>query len=342
MIEGSTVGIDVSRANAANTINQTAGTIKGGQRLLRRRDHAVRHADMVNISGGSIVGDIRGGNANATTGNVINVNMGSGTFSYAGSILNVGVVNLNSGTLLLQNLTAAGVQTTNYNQAAGSILALEVSPGTTAASNHASVVASGTISLASGSTFQAFEGAFAWTPGTYTYAGVVAGGAITGSFTSVTSNSPFFIASLTQGGTSDNLTLTMLSPSQVPGLNGNQQGVSNAIIGIPGGNGTLDQIFELNSAQLNTALTQLSGSQYTATNYQPLIAAWQSFSLTLSNRMAMGEGYGGTMTASYDAEHGIQFAQADIPQVAQMSDAGRGGGSRPCRINGAHGCAATG
>ncbi len=320
LVKGSVYGIDLSNEGAASVINQTGGTI-ASLGCCGAAINLSSHADTVNISGGAIVGNIQGGG----TANIVNVNMGSGTFSYAGSILNVGTVNLNSGTLLLQNLTAAGVSTLNYNQAAGSILALEVSPGTTAASNHASLSASGTISLASGSTFQAFEGSFAWTPGTYTYAGVVAGGAIAGSFTSVTSNSPFFTATLAQGGTSDNLTLTMLSPSQVPGLNGNQQGVSNAIIGIPGGNGTLDQIFELNSAQLNTALTQLSGSQYTATNYQPLIDAWQSFSQTLSNRMAMGEGYGGTMTAHYDAAHGIQFAQADIPQVAQMSDAGRGG-----------------
>ena len=317
LVEGSVYGIDLSNEGAASVINQTGGTI-ASLGCCGAAINLSSNADTVNISGGTIDGNIQGGG----TANIVNVNMGSGTFSYAGSILNVGTVNLNSGTLLLQNLTAPGVSTLNYNQAAGSTLALEVQN----LNNHAaSLTASGTISLASGSTFQAFEGAFAWTPGTYTYAGVVAGGAITGSFTSITSNSPFFTASLTQGGTSDDLTLTMLSPSQVPGLNGNQKSVSNAIIGIPGGNGTLDQIFELNSAQLNTALTQLSGSQYTATNYQPLVDAWQSFTQTLSNRLAMGEGYGGTMTASYDAEHGIQFAQADIPQVAQMSDAGRGG-----------------
>jgi uncharacterized protein with beta-barrel porin domain len=172
--------------------------------------------------------------------------------------------------------------------------------------------------------FQAYEGVFAWTPGTYTYASVVAGDTITGSFASAASNSPFFTAALSQSTSVDNLTLTMLSPSQVPGLNANQQSVANAIIGIAGGNATLDQLFTLSNP--GPALTQLSGSQYTQANYQPLVESWQNFTDTLSNRLAQGGGFGGTVTASYQPGQGIQFAQADIPQVAQMSDAGHGGG----------------
>jgi fibronectin-binding autotransporter adhesin len=322
LIQGSTVGIDMQFADAASTVNQTAGTIMGGpfNGCCGAAIQLSLHKDIVNITGGTILGDIRGGNNNAGTGNIVNVNMGAGsTFTYAGQILNVGVVNLQSGRLLLQNMTAAGILTTNYNQSAGSTLALEVSPSANAATNHASISAAGAISLASGAVLQAFEGAFAWTPGTYTYAGVVNAGSTTGSFTA-TSNSPFFVASLSQSSTVDNLTLTMLSPSQVPGLNGNQQNVANTIIGIPGGNATLDQLFTLSNP--GPALTQLSGSQFTATNYQPLIQAWQMFTDSLSSRLSQGDGYGGTISASLDPSHGIRFAQADIPQVAQMSDAG--------------------
>jgi uncharacterized protein with beta-barrel porin domain len=200
-------------------------------------------------------------------------------------------------------------------------LALEVSPAAT--NNHASLTAGGAISLASGSVFQAYEGAFAWTPGTYTYAGVVAGDTITGSF-AATSNSPFFTASLSQGASVDNLTLTMLSPSQVPGLNGDQQSVANAIIGISGGNSTLDQLFTLSNP--GPALTQLSASQFTQTNFQPLIQAWQNFTDSLSDRLSQGGGFGGTVNASYNSGHGIQFAQGDAPQqVVQASDGGHGG-----------------
>ncbi len=85
---------------------------------------------------------------------------------------------------------------------------------------------------------------------------------------------------------------------------------------------TLDQLFTLSNP--GPALTQLSGSQFTTTNYQPLIQAWQMFTNSLSDRLSQGDGYGGTVSASLDPSHGIQFAQADIPQVAQMSDAGQG------------------
>ncbi|HEX3972958.1 MAG TPA: autotransporter domain-containing protein [Stellaceae bacterium] len=320
-ITGSTWGIDLSFAgNAKNTINLTGGLVSGGNATGGGAILLSSAADTVNISGGTIVGNIQGGNSSATTGNVVNVSMGSGTLSYAGEILNIGVLNLKSGTLLLQNMSTPGVSTVAYNQSAASTLALEVSPAATL--NHASVTASGAISLASGSVLQAYEGAFAWTPGTYSYAGVVTAGATTGSFTA-TSNSPFFAASLSQSSTVDNLTLTMLSPSQVPGLNADQQSVASAIIGIPGGNGTLDQLFLLPNP--GPALAQLSGAQFTTTNYQPLIQAWNMFTDSLSDRLSQGAGYGGTVSASLDPSHGIQFAQADIPQVAQISDAGHGG-----------------
>jgi uncharacterized protein with beta-barrel porin domain len=318
LIQGSTWGIDTSAGDAASTINQTGGLVSGGNATSGGAIQLSSNADTVNISGGSIAGNIVGGGA----ANIVNVNMGSGTFSYAGQVTNIGTLNLNSGTLLLQNMTAPGVSTVSYNQSAGSTLALEVSPAAT--NNHANISASGAISLVSGSVFQAYEGAFAWTPGTYTYAGVVTGDTITGNFTSAASNSPFFTATLQQGASVDNLTLTMLSPSQVPGLNGNQESVANAIIGISGGNATLDQLFTLSNP--GPALTQLSGSQYTQANYQPLVESWQNFTDTLSNRLAQGGGFGGTVTASYQPGQGVQFAQADIPQVAQMSDAGHGGG----------------
>ncbi len=115
----------------------------------------------------------------------------------------------------------------------------------------------------------------------------------------------------------------MLSPSQVPGLNGNQQSVATAIINIAGGNATLDQLFTLSDPA--PALTQLSGSQFTQTNYQPLVQSWQMFTNSLSDRLSQGDGYGGSVSANYVPGMGIQFAQADVPQVAQMSDAGHGG-----------------
>ncbi|HEX3974209.1 MAG TPA: autotransporter outer membrane beta-barrel domain-containing protein [Stellaceae bacterium] len=325
LVEGTTWGIrNVNTATNAGalTINLTGGTIMGSTTTAGGAIGLSSHADVLNISGGTIIGNVVGGG----TANTVNVNMGTGSFNYAYEIEGIGTLNLKSGTLLLQNLTGPGVSTASYNQSAGSTLALEVSPA--ASNNHASLLAGGTVSLAAGSVFEAYEGAFGWTPGTYTYAGVVTGDTITGSFVTAGSNSPFFTASLAQSSAVDNLTLTMLSPSQVPGLNANQQSVANAIIGIPGGNSTLDQIFLLPGSStssgpsaglptLGNALTQLSGSQYSTTNYQPLIASWQTFTESLTDRLSQGNGYGGTVTGSLDPSHGIQFAMADIPQLAQ-------------------------
>jgi uncharacterized protein with beta-barrel porin domain len=349
LIEGSTWGIatlpgglgGAAASRTSNsvatglTINQTGGLITGGNGTTGGAIELSSNSDVVNISGGRVVGNIVGGLGTVGNGaaNKVNIVMGAGnTFSYAGQITNVGTVNVSSGTLLLQNLTAPGISTSTYNQSAGAVLALEVTPTLA----HASITA-GTVSLASGAVLQVSEGAFTWTPGTYTYAGVVTASTITGSFTP-TSNSPFFTASVTQSGgsttslpagfggtsvaSSDTLVLTMLSPSRVPGLDANQQSVASAIVGIPGGNSTLDQLFILSNP--GPALTQLSGAQYTQTNYQPLVQAWDTFTDTLSTRLAQGGGYGGTATASYAPGQGLQFAQADVPQVAQMSDGGHG------------------
>ncbi len=328
-IEGNTWAINLAHAGGSNTINQNAGSIigptsgSGGAILFSGA------GDTLNINGGSIIGDIAGSGGTAPT---VNVQPGAGNiFSYADSMSGIGTMNLKSGTLLLQNLTTAGANTANYNQSAGTTLALEISPEATL--NHASLSASGAITLAPGAVLQAFAGPFAWKPGNYTYDALITGGTINGTFV-VTSNSPFFVANLSQNGNvslgcgcvlseastgSLSLSVTMLSPSQVPGLTANQISVANAIINIPDGNATLDQLFTLSNP--GPALSQLSAEQFTQTNYQPLVQAWQTFSAPLSDRLSQGGGYGGSATASYDPSHGLQFAQANVRQVAQISDA---------------------
>ncbi len=93
----------MSNANGANTINQTGGLISGGDATSGGAVRLSSFADTVNITGGQIGGNIQGGGA----ANIVNVNMGSGnTFSYASEILGIGTLNLKSGTLLLQKMTA--------------------------------------------------------------------------------------------------------------------------------------------------------------------------------------------------------------------------------------------
>jgi len=309
-IGAGTWAINLAAAAGANTINQNGGSIVGPTSGSGGAIRFSANGDTLNINGGTIIGNIAGTGGAAPT---VNIQPGAGnTFSYAGVMSGIGSVNFNSGSLVLPS--AAAINTTNYDQSAGTTLALAVAP----ALSHASVSASGTVLVASGAVLEVVEVAAAWTPGTYNYGAVVTGGTINGSFTTI-SSSPFFVANLSQSSTVDNLTLTMLSPAQVPGLNSSQQSVANAIIGIPGGNATLDQLFTLSNP--GPALTQLSGVQFTSTNYQPLIVTWQAFSSSLSDRLSQGGDYGGTANASYDPSHGIQFAQANIPQVVPATDA---------------------
>ena len=100
-------GIDTSNDSSASTINQTGGLISGGNATIggailtsrqRRYGEHQRWLDRRQIVGGG-------------SANIVNVNMGSGTFSYAGQVTNIGVLNLKSGTLLLQNMSTPGVST---------------------------------------------------------------------------------------------------------------------------------------------------------------------------------------------------------------------------------------
>ncbi|HZR90136.1 MAG TPA: autotransporter domain-containing protein [Bradyrhizobium sp.] len=90
--------IDASAATSAVTIDQTAGAINGAIKLSA-------NADVVNISGGAIAGNIVGQGA----ANTINFNLGGGTFTYGGAYAFTGVnqVNVNSGTVVLNGANSA-------------------------------------------------------------------------------------------------------------------------------------------------------------------------------------------------------------------------------------------
>ncbi len=96
------IAIAVSTPNAV-TIDQVGGTITGTIQLSL-------HGDTLNISGGAIAGNIVGHNA----GDIINFNLGAGTFTY-GSAFHfsaVSQVNVNSGTVILDGSANAATNTT--------------------------------------------------------------------------------------------------------------------------------------------------------------------------------------------------------------------------------------
>ncbi len=90
--------IDVSGANNAITINQSAGTITGAILLSS-------HGDVLNISGGSIAGNIVG----LGTTDSINFALGANTFTYGAAFGFGGInqVNVSSGTVILNGANVA-------------------------------------------------------------------------------------------------------------------------------------------------------------------------------------------------------------------------------------------
>jgi outer membrane autotransporter protein len=328
VISGTDFGIRLTSNTGAATIDQEGGLIAGTTAISFST-----HGDTLNIGGGAILGNITGNGGTLAT---VNVQPGAGNiFPYAGTISGVGAVNLNSGTLLLQNSNAAApggtINTVSYTQAAGGVLGLTVTTatGAPAVSGTGSVNASGTMTL--GGTFEAIETAGPFRPNTtYTYNNVLTWGTLAGGFSTVTSNSPLFRASLTSTGSADNLTLSLLPVGSVPGLNVNQQAVAGAIEA--GATGALIQIYALNTAQLGPILSALSGEQHTQ-DFQFSGQSWANTVQILENRLFAGGGAGGSLTTgSYDLGNGMKFAQASIPGTpAQLSDASSPGAGPPLR-----------
>jgi autotransporter-associated beta strand protein len=91
-ITGTASSIALGASPNAVTINQMAGTITGAIQLSQ-------FADIVNITGGTVAGNIAGTGAALAT---VNFAPTSGSFTYANTISNVAAVNVNSGTLFLQ------------------------------------------------------------------------------------------------------------------------------------------------------------------------------------------------------------------------------------------------
>jgi outer membrane autotransporter protein len=302
------------------TIDQNAGLISGATAI-----RFSNYGDILNASGGRIDGALVG----PTSGTLPTINVAAGaggTFTYAGTTTNIGTINVNSGTMLIATQTSgaySNVNTPTFNQAAGATLGIGVS---TTPNTAPILVSSGTMTLAG--PLVVYENVDNWRPGTtYTYTNALTADTLTGAFTSVGSNSPFFTASAAASGNNETITLGLLPASQVPGISGNNVGVLQAAE-----NAGLTPIYSVtNAGQINTLLTSLSGTQNTQ-NFQQSVAAWSQFTSMLIDRLFGEGGDGTTGVASFTKGQGVQFAQADIPQVAQATDAGGRAGGVPSRL----------
>ncbi len=108
------IAIDVSGANNAIIINQSAGLISGAIKLSA-------NADVLNITGGVVNGNIVGGNA-AAGGNTVNFSPGSGnTFTYANNFTTINQVNVVSGTVVINGAgnSATAMTVSNAGTLAG-------------------------------------------------------------------------------------------------------------------------------------------------------------------------------------------------------------------------------
>jgi len=97
-ISGTVAAIDLSGATVALTVDQNGGLLSGDVKLST-------NGDMLNVRGGTINGNIIDQNATGT----INFTLGAATFTYgtAFGFTNVGQVNVNSGTVILDGANSA-------------------------------------------------------------------------------------------------------------------------------------------------------------------------------------------------------------------------------------------
>ncbi|HTV37821.1 MAG TPA: autotransporter domain-containing protein [Xanthobacteraceae bacterium] len=334
--------IDVSGANNAITINQSAGLISGAIKLSA-------HADVLNISGGTINGNIVGAGSSDT----INFNMVTGTFTYGSAYGFTGInqVNINSGTVILNGANDATAIDVLGGALAGSgtldPLTLTIHSGATFAPGTpgvpgTSMTVSGNLAFQSGALYVVYLNStttFANVSGTASLAGTVNANFATGSglarqytilessglggttFSGVaTTGLPTdFNASLSYGTGDVFLNLTGMLTTSTP-LDRNQQNVAAAIDTYFNNGGALPadfvDLFNLSGTNLANALSQIDGEDATG-------AATSTF--TLMNEfldLMFGQSGGGGPGA---AGGGLGFApdqQADAlpPDVALAYD----------------------
>ncbi len=217
--------IDTTGDSVATTINQNGGALNGAVTM------SAANADVLNITGGTVNGQITGG---ATTR-----------------------VNMTGGTLVVGTTTADSVGT--FNQTGGTI-AFNVTPNTAVHGSITSINAS-----TRGGIFQAVEAAGIYAP-TQAYANVLIAPSSSGTYT-VTSVSPAFTAALvpTGVGANRNLLLNFNGFGSVGGLTFNEHAAATGIDGLIASHPTgalatfAGLLAPLNAAQLPAALDAVSG-----------------------------------------------------------------------------------
>ncbi|MBR0846284.1 autotransporter domain-containing protein [Bradyrhizobium diazoefficiens] len=313
--------IDVSTAPNAVTINQSAGTITGKIKLSQ-------FADVLNIYGGAIAGDVFGQGLS----NTVNFAPGAGhAFTYANAITGVNAVNVNSGMLLLQGtIDPATLTTVNAGAklaGTGTVGELAVMSGASFAPGSgtpgSSMNVSGSLALQSGAQYVVYlnpaTSSFANVTGTATLGGarvnatfaggryvekqytILTAGNVSGTFDPAIANSNLpagFKTSLSYDATHAylDLALSFIPPSG--GFSTNQQNTANAIVNFFNTNGGIPLVF---GGLTPAGLTQLSGESATGSQ-QTTFGAMNQFMGVMTDPFLAGRGgpVGGSGTAYAD------------------------------------------
>jgi len=286
LIEGSTAAIDTTNAGKT-TLNAEAGIIIGAINMA--------DSDTLNISGGTISGDISGP---ATTTVALG---GSGILTYADAISNVGTFNLNNGTLLLQqgaSITSVGT----YRQASAATLGLAIAPATSGA-----VISSNLLSITG--TLEVVPVAGRYAP-SETFRDIIAGTtAPQGTFSAVTTLSPLFSASVVQDGDGFDLTLVHVPAAIVPGLSTNEVATENgveAVAGLPEAQSLVTPLYVLNRSNLAQALDVLA-PRAQADSMNAVHSLFDDITDAIETRLALGSG------EEIESGSGIRIAQLGAP-----------------------------
>jgi hypothetical protein len=288
-IIGGIDAIDLKLVTSAVTIDQMSGLISGAIKLSA-------NADVLNIFGGTIAGNIVGQGSS----NTLNFNLGSGTFTYdaAYGFSGVNQVNVNSGTVVLNGTNSAtnvdvyGGTLAGSGSVAPATMTIHTggtfAPGTPGVAG-TSMAINGNLAFQSGAMYLVnisptaaslanvtgnaslngmVEAVVA--PGSYnskTTYDILHAASISGTFAGFTVvNAPGFSGTLTYQPNDVLLSLTANLGANA-GLNPNQQNVANPINNVFNNGGALppgfQNLFNLSGPQLANALTQIDGEAAT-------------------------------------------------------------------------------
>jgi outer membrane autotransporter protein len=296
-------------ATLANVITGTGAVVQAGSGTLTLTG-ASTYTGGTTINSGRL-------NVDGSLAGAVAINAGG----ILGGTGRVGTVTVNAGGILSPGHSPGTLTVTSLTFNPGAIYAVDVTPSTASRTN---VIGAATLT----GTVQATFLPGTYTPRSYTILSTGTGmilsplpGGRTGTFSAVTSSTPFLSASLSYTATDVLLNVGFNTAPTLPGLNTNQQSVLTDLgqaFAATGGAGAFGDLLSLTNDQLSAALTSLSGEIGTGVQ-NPSFAMGGAFFNAIAGQMQSwrngGTGGPSQGNAAYrvelaSAQSGIELAQA--------------------------------